>query len=169
MASPHVAGVAALVFNCGLVDQNGDNVVNNVDVRLRMRQTALDLGSAGQDTSYGYGRVRADVAATSCSGGPPPRPADPTNLTATAGASGRSRFVDLTWNDNSNNETGFAIERCTGATCSNFSTIATVASNVTTYRNSNLQKNRTYRYRVRATGSAGDSGYSNIASATTSQ
>jgi subtilisin family serine protease len=61
MAAPHVAGAAALVIKGVPVDQNGDGRVNQVDVRLCLQRTALDLGSAGRDTAYGYGRVRADA------------------------------------------------------------------------------------------------------------
>ena len=87
----------------------------------------------------------------------------PSNLTATAGA-GR---IDLKWKDNSANETGFHVERCEGATCTDFAQVATVKSNTISYRNSNLGARRTYRYRVRAYNSSGFSVYSNIAAATT--
>ncbi|MEW6448097.1 MAG: S8 family peptidase [Bacillota bacterium] len=64
MASPHVAGTAALVFANGtLQDLNGDGVVNNKDVRLVLRRTADDLGPQGRDTLYGFGLVDADEAA----------------------------------------------------------------------------------------------------------
>lgn len=54
-----------------------------------------------------------------------------------------------------------------GATCTNFAQIATVGDGVTSYSNTGLTKNTTYRYRVRAYNAGSDSGYSNIASATT--
>ena len=56
MASPHVAGTAALVFaaNPGW---------SNDDVRTQLQNTADDLGSTGRDTKYGYGLVNADEAA----------------------------------------------------------------------------------------------------------
>lgn len=64
MASPHVAGIAALVLACGcLTDENGGGVVNHVDARLRLQKTAKDLGTAGRDTHYGYGLVYAPSAA----------------------------------------------------------------------------------------------------------
>ena len=100
---------------------------------------------------------------------PPAPPAAPTGLTAFAGASGTSRFIDLAWTDNANNETGFQIQRCNGSGCTPNTLIATVGSNVTTYRNTGLSRKRTYRYRVRAINSAGNSAYSNIASATTAK
>ena len=73
----------------------------------------------------------------------------------------------MTWTDPASNESGFKIERCTGATCGNFVQIATVAANVTNFSNSGLKRNTSYRYRVRAYNGSGDSAYSNIASAKT--
>ncbi len=53
MASPHVAGVAALLIAAG---------VEPGQVRARLQSTAEDLGSSGRDNLYGYGLVRADAA-----------------------------------------------------------------------------------------------------------
>jgi PKD repeat protein len=95
---------------------------------------------------------------------PPPVSTAPSNLLATAIS--RSQ-INLTWTDNSTNEDGFKIERCAGATCTNFSQIATVATNVKAYSNTGLKKNTSYRYRVRAFNAAGNSAYSNIANGKT--
>ncbi len=73
----------------------------------------------------------------------------------------------MAWTDSATNESGFKIERCTGATCSNFVQIATVGANVKIFSNSGLKRNTSYRYRVRAYNGSGDSAYSNIASAKT--
>ena len=62
MASPHVAGVAALVIAAGVPDYNGDGVINNRDVRAILDATATDLGAAGKDAQYGYGLVNAAAA-----------------------------------------------------------------------------------------------------------
>lgn len=55
MASPHVAGVAALLWShypqC-----------TNAQIRNVLAVTAEDLGTAGRDTSYGYGLVRTKTA-----------------------------------------------------------------------------------------------------------
>jgi tripartite motif-containing protein 71 len=123
-------------------------------------------------TSYSY-RVRAynaagesdySTPATAVTQAAPALPAAPTNLVATAVS--RSQ-VNLTWTDNSSNETGFKIERCKGATCTNFTQIVTVGVNVTSYANTGLNANTTYRYRVRAYNASDNSAYSNIAAATT--
>ncbi|MBK9317106.1 MAG: PQQ-dependent sugar dehydrogenase [Acidobacteria bacterium] len=91
-------------------------------------------------------------------------PAAPTGLTAAA----ILRFrVELSWNDNSTNETGFKIERSTNGV--SFSQIATVGANVRTYANTGLKQNTRYYYRVRAYNSSGDSGYSNTATVRTRQ
>ena len=54
MASPHVAGVAALVIASG--------VDSNEDVRRQLIDTTDDLGAAGRDTHFGYGLVDANDA-----------------------------------------------------------------------------------------------------------
>ena len=60
MATPFVAGVAALVWS-----QNAS--LCNQDVRKILARTADDLGNAGWDIEYGFGRVDADEAlATAC-------------------------------------------------------------------------------------------------------
>ncbi len=83
-------------------------------------------------------------------------PNAPTSLAATAVSTSQ---INLSWTDNSGNETGFKIERCTGSGCTNFAQIATVSANV--YNNTGLSKNTTYTYRVRAYNAAGNSAYSN--------
>jgi acid phosphatase type 7 len=94
-------------------------------------------------------------------------PAAPSGLTATTVSNSQ---INLSWTDNANNETGFKVERCKNpknGACTNFAQIATVGANVTTFSNTGLNKNSSYRFRVRANNAAGDSAYSNIVSATT--
>jgi len=93
-------------------------------------------------------------------------PVAPSNLVATAVSKTQ---IDLAWTDNTTNEDGFKIERCSGASCANFSQIATVGANVRNYSNSGLKRNTTYRYRVRAFNTSGNSAYSNIASVKTTR
>lgn len=54
MATPHVAGVAALVYASG--------VAKPALVRQRLDATASDLGAPGRDNLYGYGLVNASAA-----------------------------------------------------------------------------------------------------------
>lgn len=62
MATPHVAGVAALVWG-----QNPN--WSNAQVREALQATALDLGNAGRDNAYGYGLVQAKAAVDYLGGG----------------------------------------------------------------------------------------------------
>jgi len=91
-------------------------------------------------------------------------PAAPTNLVATAISKTQ---INLVWTDNAANEDGVKIERCSGASCANFSQIATVSGNIKNFSNTGLKRNTKYRYRVRAFNASGNSAYSNIASAKT--
>ena len=75
-------------------------------------------------------------------------------------------MIDLHWEDNSDNEEGFQVERKTGAG-GVWSVIRQVGSDVTNFNNSGLDSATTYFYRVRAYNNVGDSGYSNEISATT--
>ena len=93
----------------------------------------------------------------------PTPPAAPDTLVATTVNYQR---IDLSWADNSNNETGFIIERSTDGV--NFSPLMTTAANATSYSDtSSMTLSTTYSYRVRATNAAGDSANSAIASAAT--
>ncbi len=67
----------------------------------------------------------------------------------------------LTWNDNSDNEDGFSIERSING--QDFHNITTVGQNVASYSDDNIVENQMYYYRVRAYNNSGNSGYSNIA------
>jgi transcriptional regulator CtsR len=87
----------------------------------------------------------------------------PTNLTATAISPSQ---INLSWNDNSQSETGYYIERKTGLN-GTFALIATTASNATTFQDTGLVDNTTYYYQVRAFNSYGNSAYSNQANDTT--
>jgi subtilisin family serine protease len=92
------------------------------------------------------------------------KPKAPENLAATVASTSQ---INLSWTDTSNNEDGFAVERCLGSGCTNFSEIVRVEPNVVTYADSGLSAQTDYRYRVLSFNAAGNSKYSNIATATT--
>ncbi|PYJ65065.1 MAG: hypothetical protein DME76_18775, partial [Verrucomicrobia bacterium] len=85
-------------------------------------------------------------------------PVAPSGLTITTLQSNR---IIIAWTDNSNNETGFKVQRkgATGA----YADIGTTGANVTTYTDNDtaLTDGTLYYYRVCATNTAGDSAYSN--------
>ncbi|HZV82828.1 MAG TPA: fibronectin type III domain-containing protein, partial [Geobacteraceae bacterium] len=88
----------------------------------------------------------------------------PTDLVATAVT---NTAIDLSWRDNSGNESGFKIERKKGEN-GTYAEIAVTASDVTTYSDAGLDSNSYYYYRVRSSNAAdGDSAYSNEAHALT--
>lgn len=120
-------------------------------------------------TTYYY-RVMANnspysiVASATTLSGATDRP--PGHLSATASSSNQ---IDLSWSDNVGDITGFKIERCEGKGCSNFIEIASVAANVSSYQNTDLNALTSYSYRVRAYKEGSHYAYSKTASATTSR
>lgn len=64
MASPHVAGTAALVLSrpVGVYDTDGDSAWDPEEVLQKLKNTATDLGPVGFDEYFGYGLVNAYAA-----------------------------------------------------------------------------------------------------------
>jgi serine protease len=66
MATPHVSGVAALVWS-------HDPQCSNAQIRNALNKSATDKGAAGRDVNFGFGIINAkaafDYLATSCDGG----------------------------------------------------------------------------------------------------
>jgi minor extracellular protease Epr len=84
MACPHVTGTVALIL--------AKAAHTPVEVRDILQKTAVDLGTPGRDSSYGYGRIDAYAASV------PATPdfsnsASPSALTINAGASGTSTIT----------------------------------------------------------------------------
>ncbi len=87
MATPHVAGVAALVIASGVTGPD--------NVRQVLQSTAKDLGAPGRDNTYGWGRV--DAAAALGYTAEPVHNIAVTNISAPATAvSGDTVTVDVT-------------------------------------------------------------------------
>ena len=128
-------------------------------------------------TSYSYRAVARDAAgnvsgysnvATATTPAPPDvtAPSAPGSL----GASASTSQISLTWVGSSDNVgvTGYSLERCTGASCSSFSQLATPAAGATSYSDTAVAGSTSYSYRIQARDAAGNwSGYSNTATATT--
>ncbi|MEQ1545104.1 DUF4082 domain-containing protein [Methyloglobulus sp.] len=127
-------------------------------------------------TTYLY-RVRAADAAgnlsaysavatqTTSVGSDTTPPTVPTGLNAAATGSNQ---IGLAWTASTDNVavTGYRVERCQGAGCTNFAQVAT--STTTSFGNTLLTAGTTYLYRVQATDAAGNlSAYSAVVSQTT--
>lgn len=92
----------------------------------------------------------------------------PSDLTAETNAQDSFK-VDLSWTDNSSNESGFVVERKLGDTSStnSFETIDSLGANQISYTDSTVSDSTTYTYRVYAYSNINTSDYSNAAQITT--
>ncbi len=144
-------------------------------------QVATSTGTTHSDTgltlntSYTYTVIAVDAAGNASSPSASlnvrtpavadtQAPSTPNGLAATAAAS----QISLVWSAATDNTavTGYRVERCQGAACTNFVQVAT--PNATGHVDSGLAASTTFRYRVRAADAAGNlSNYSNIADGTT--
>ncbi|MBB1125319.1 M12 family metallo-peptidase [Thiospirillum jenense] len=84
-------------------------------------------------------------------------PNAPTNLLATANTTNNS--ISLNWSDNAATETGYKVQSSLDG--SNWTDIATLNSNATSYTDSNLISGMSYSYRVYAYNGIGNSAFSN--------
>jgi hypothetical protein len=92
-------------------------------------------------------------------------PSTPSNLLVSAISSSQ---INLSWTASTDNVgvTGYRVERCQGSTCTAFTQIGSPSG--TSYSDTGLSANTTYRYRVRTTDAAGNlSAYSSIVNGTT--
>ena len=145
---------------------NGNDVVTTIMVDSV--DNALVTGTSWGDYVSNGGTAN-DILTLKFDGGidPIPQPLEaPSHLHATSVSANQLR---LEWQDNSNSESGFQIERCQGAGCTNFVNVTTVGPNVAGHVDGGLARNTTYTYRVRAFTVIGSSEYSNIASGRTSR
>jgi len=100
------------------------------------------------------------LIATNCAPGPTP-PSAPTGLNCNAVSSSQ---INLSWNASSG-AIGYRIYRCTGPTCTPTDLVHTESS--TSWSDTGLTSNTTYRYRVTAYNEEGESGYSTTVGCTT--
>lgn len=153
MATPHISGLAALIsserpdFSYLNIK---DTILNTVDFKPSLAGKVLTGGRINA-----YNALMALIS-------PPTPPNAPSNLNVLAVSSSR---IDLSWSDNSNNETGFKIERRTET--GSYVEIAIVGANITSYSDIGLSESTRYYYRIRSYNNAGYSDYSNEGSAVT--
>ncbi|UXX79405.1 DNRLRE domain-containing protein [Reichenbachiella carrageenanivorans] len=136
--------------------------------------TSYIQSNAGGLVSFGLYDPSADnssIIFSSQEGSNPPElvimltsaPAVPSSLSAAALSASE---IDLSWTDHADNETGYKVERKSGAGA--FTEIASLGANVSTYSDTSLAGATAYTYRVVAYNASGYSNYSTEASATTS-
>jgi titin len=145
-------GTFTEVADVGPNSQNGttswvDNSVNP-GTTYHYRVCTYDLGV---QSSYSN-----EVTTTTAA----PVPSAPADLQATAMS---PWDINLTWVD-TDYETGYKIERLEAGT---WSVVATVGADVDSYLDAGLTPDTTYEYQLQAFNSAGDSSYSNVATAST--
>jgi autotransporter-associated beta strand protein len=173
---------AALKFDLGT---NSDHLIAGGDLTLGGTLTITNAGGFGPGTytliTYGGELAAGSLVVNDAPAGydytistntpgqinlivtpPPPPPSAPGALAATTISTSE---IDLTWSDNSTNESSFLIERSSDNV--SFLHIATTGAGVTSYSDTDLSAGTTYYYRVRASNAGGVSPYSNVASATT--
>jgi|Deesub1362A_J573_1020465.scaffolds.fasta_scaffold00134_3 subtilisin family serine protease len=151
MAAPHVAGIAGLIYS------HYDGVHNTAFTYTQVRDTILryvDILPSLQGWIKTGGRVNAHLAVASL--------LIPTDLTAIAQS---PTEVTLSWTDNATGEDGYILERRT--TDGNFSVIADLPPDTTTYTDTDLYPLTTYIYRIKVYNNISESFYSNEVSVTT--
>ncbi len=57
-----MTGAAALYMAANTLDLTGDGLVDGEDIRWLLQLSATDLGDAGRDPIFGYGRVNASLS-----------------------------------------------------------------------------------------------------------
>ncbi len=97
------------------------------------------------------------------SGTIPSPPAAPSKLVATSAG---TSSINLTWTDNSTNETSFVLMQ-SSTSGGIFNKLITIPANTTSYTDVGLGSSATYYYKIQATNAGGNSTWSNEASATT--
>lgn len=148
----------------GIHQYSHQAAIHRIRVAPGTIKTGASLGAEQSSAGYafdftwssGYGNVAGAVT---------PAKVAPSGLVAVAFS---DSGIDLTWNDNTSDESGFKIERCAGVGCDNFSQIAVVGADVASHVDTGLSPSTHYLYRVRAYKTAAhpwESGYSNSAGA----
>jgi probable HAF family extracellular repeat protein len=145
------------LYSDGVLVDLHDLLPTGSDWRLRY---ALDINDAGQIAGQGISAISGgDWHALLLT---PILPDAPSVLGAQAASPSQIR---LSWTDNSDEETGFEIERKSSGGA--FTPIAQVAANTSQFEDGNLTPNTTFTYRIRAVEGDTVSPYSNEASAIT--
>ncbi len=123
----------------------------------RTEEEVLNIRYSGPDTNDELIEIPPDAFTSSLKTFPDP-PLAPTDFTAT---DPKIRQVDLSWVDQSDNESGFEILRATSET-GPYSNITTATVNQTSVTDASLSPLTTYHFIVRAVGATGTSEFDSL-------
>jgi hypothetical protein len=123
-------------------------------------QTYILAADGATTNVFGMGAYVLDVAFDGDAPAGPPAP--PSNLRGTAASTSK---IELTWQDNAANETGFRVERSSDGVT--FTPAGTAAANATQFVATGLSTGTTYYFRALATATEGDSAWSAVVPVTT--
>jgi subtilisin family serine protease len=159
MATPHVSGLAALIWAEDIF-QNGSVTLSFTEVRNRICN-GVDVLPALSGRILMAGRINAYQSLVTVD--PLQRPASPSGLDAQAIS---SNVVQLTWTDESGNESGFKVVRAQNPG-GPYAHVGTAAENVSQFTDNMARDGSVNYYAVLAFNGHGDSAESLGASATT--
>lgn len=143
-----------------LIYVTDSNVTNFVDIG-RKTNTIYFYQMQAVSLIEGEDSPLSDIATIKTLGNVPVSPSSLNALTLS------QTEIQLEWQDNSTNETGFQIYRAQGDTSTNFTLLTTLAANEVFYIDEGLNSKTTYRYLIQATGAEGASPPSDTVNATT--
>jgi subtilisin family serine protease len=152
MATPHVSGLAALIWaedGSLLHSEVKDRILNGVDVMPALTGQVLMAGRTNANDSIDFTEIIPHF--------------EPSGLWVWTLSSSQ---IGLSWTDNSDDESGFKIERKIGS-AGNYSHITTVQADGESYTDTGLNDGTDYYYRVCAFNAAGNSDYSDEETGTT--
>lgn len=153
-----------------IIEQSeGDNSHFTLATEASADETTFEIGSLKPNTTY-YFRIKAkNVSGESDYSPEAHATTDPLSITPPSGltASAVSPFsIQLSWSDDSDNETGFVLER-SSEPATGFVEIQTVLENISSFNDEALSPGTVYYYRVKAIRDEESSPFSNEVSAST--
>jgi len=152
--------------SCTTFTQIGTPTANSYSATGLTASTSYSFRVRATDAAGNLSAYSSTASATTQTAVDTTTPSAPTGLTATAVSSSQ---INLSWTASTDNVgvTGYRVDSCQGGACTTFAQIATPTA--TSYSATGLTASTAYSFRVRATDAAGNlSGYSNVASTTTS-
>jgi hypothetical protein len=163
------SGIVVAMSRCMLEATNGNCAAPGRFETLGIASAAAGTWKLRVESFSGAGSFEATVVGALGTEEPPPPPPPPPTPpaapTLSAQPASTSR-IDLGWTDVAG-EQGYTLDRCSGAGCTTFVTIATLPAGTAAYADTGLATGTTYVYRVHAFNGDGASAWSNSATATT--